>query len=76
MIDAHAAEVTRRGRGAPSFDRMAGLVRGAGGLIAYASNLRQLHRDAAAYVARILAGAKPGELPVEQPRTFELVIEP
>jgi len=33
-----------------------------------------LHRDAAAYVARILAGAKPGELPVEQPRTFDLVV--
>jgi putative ABC transport system substrate-binding protein len=46
----------------------------AGGLIAYGSNLRELHRDAAAYVARILAGAKPGELPVEQPRTFDLVV--
>jgi len=53
---------------------MAGLVRGCGGLIAYGSNLRDLHRDAAAYVARILAGAKPGELPVEQPRTFDLVV--
>jgi putative ABC transport system substrate-binding protein len=77
MINAHAAEVTRRAAVVrlPPIGWQASFA-DAGGLIAYGSNLRELHRDAAAYVARILAGAKPGELPVEQPRTFELVIEP
>ena len=46
----------------------------AGGLIAYGPSFRELHRDAAAYVAKILAGAKPADLPVEQPTKFDLVI--
>ena len=46
----------------------------AGGLIAYGPNIRDLHRDAAAYVAKILAGAKPADLPVEQPAKFDLVV--
>jgi putative ABC transport system substrate-binding protein len=46
----------------------------AGGLIAYGPNLRELHRDAATYVAKILAGARPADLPVEQPTKFDLVI--
>jgi putative ABC transport system substrate-binding protein len=46
----------------------------AGGLISYATNYYELFRRAAVLVEKILKGSKPGDLPVEQPTKFELVV--
>ena len=45
-----------------------------GGLISYGSNNSEMWRRAAPYVDKILRGADPGELPIDQPTRFELVV--
>jgi putative ABC transport system substrate-binding protein len=77
----HAVTIERRTQivGLAAKNRLPGmypfsLFVGAGGLMAYGTNLADLHRRAATYVDKILKGAKPADLPVQQPTRFELVI--
>jgi putative ABC transport system substrate-binding protein len=69
---ARVVEVAARNR-LPDISGLRSIV-DAGGLMSYGPDVPELHRRAAAYVDKILKGAKPGDLPVEQPTKFEFVI--
>ena len=60
--------------GLPTMAEAAEIVREAGALVSYSSTLAEEDHRVASYIDRILRGAKPGDLPVEQPTKFELVI--
>ncbi len=77
----HAVTLTRRTQivGLATKNRLPGMYPDspfveAGGLMSYGTNLPELHRRAATYVDKTLKGAKPADLPMEQPTRFELVI--
>jgi putative ABC transport system substrate-binding protein len=75
VLDAHRAriaELAARSRLPAAYTLRAWVE--AGGLMAYGAEFRDNWRRAAGYVDRILKGAKPADLPVEQPTKFELVI--
>jgi len=69
---AHLAELAAKHR-LPSMHGVRENV-DAGGLLSYGPSISAQARRAAAYVDKLLKGAKPGDLPIEQPTTFELVI--
>ena len=58
----------------PAIYPFAHSVTDAGGLMAFEARTSELHQQAAVYVDRILKGAKPSELPVQQPMRFDMVI--
>ena len=68
----HLIEFASRQRLPAIYDNR--LFADSGGLVSYGPNLPSLHRRAAEYVDKILKGAKPADLPFEQPSKFELVI--
>jgi putative ABC transport system substrate-binding protein len=57
----------------PTLNNQTNIAR-AGALISYGASIEQRGREVASYVDRILKGAKPAELPVQQPTKYELVI--
>jgi putative ABC transport system substrate-binding protein len=57
----------------PCFSSYRGFVE-AGALMSYAADLTDLYRRGATFVARLLNGARPADLPVEQPTRFQLVL--
>jgi len=75
FMNQHRARITEFAaeKGLPTMYAQGRFVK-AGGLMSYGVQVSDLFRGAATYVDKILKGAKPGDLPVEQPRKFELLI--
>jgi putative ABC transport system substrate-binding protein len=76
LVNANHARINTLALGArlPTMHAVRDFV-GAGGLLSYAANYTYLFRRSASYVDKILKGAKPADMPVEQPTKFELVID-
>ena len=76
LVNANHARINTLALGAqlPTMHGVRDFV-GAGGLLSYAANYTYLFRRSASYVDKILKGAKPADMPVEQPTKFELVID-
>jgi putative tryptophan/tyrosine transport system substrate-binding protein len=72
MMSTHNSDALVKNR-LPSMSTQGQLVE-AGGLMAYGPSLPVIYRRAAIYVDKILKGAKPSDLPIEEPTRFELVI--
>ena len=75
LVNSNRAEINALALGArlPTMHGLRGYV-DAGGLMSYGANIPELFRRAGDYVDKILRGAKPADLPVEQPTKFDLVI--
>jgi putative ABC transport system substrate-binding protein len=75
VIESMRDDIVRAARAArlPAASEQRAFVE-AGGLLSYGTNFTDLYRRAATYIDKILKGAKPGDIPIEQPTTFELVI--
>jgi putative ABC transport system substrate-binding protein len=75
LVTTHANRINTLALGArlPTMHGARELV-AAGGLMSYAANYEDLYRRGAVYIDKILRGAKPADIPVEQPTKFDLVI--
>jgi putative ABC transport system substrate-binding protein len=75
LVSAHRIRIITLAQGArlPTMFAFREFVE-AGGLMSYGANFSDLYRRAADYVDKILRGTKPGDIPVEQPTKFELII--
>jgi putative ABC transport system substrate-binding protein len=75
FMDARLKEIASlaTGNGLPSISAFREFP-DSGGLMSYGADVREIHRRSASFVDKILKGAKPADLPVEQPTKFELVI--